>query len=80
MNNTDKDTAAIESNTSGGTKSRRFLKNKWLRLAFGISMGALAGTLYWNFIGCNGGTCPLVSSPTKTVLLFSFLGAWISFK
>ncbi|MDZ7605907.1 MAG: hypothetical protein U5K79_10060 [Cyclobacteriaceae bacterium] len=46
----------------------------------GLSLGAFAGALYWNFIGCNGGTCPLTSNPTKSIILFSFMGGWISYK
>jgi len=36
-----------------------FSKNK-LKIIF-ILVGATAGFLYWKFVGCNSGTCPLKS-------------------
>ncbi|MDA3894125.1 MAG: DUF6132 family protein [Salinivirgaceae bacterium] len=47
---------------------------KRYRIALGVSAGAILGLLYWNFIGCTGGTCPLTSNPYNTVLLFSVMG------
>lgn len=38
-----------------------FLKKYWLTLA-GLAVGALGGWLYWRFIGCLGGTCPIWSN------------------
>ena len=34
-------------------------KYKWNLL--GIGLGALAGFLYWYYIGCTSGTCPIQS-------------------
>jgi outer membrane lipoprotein SlyB len=28
----------------------------------GISVGILGGFLYWKFVGCDSGTCPITSS------------------
>ena len=43
----------------------------------GAIVGAIAGYLYWKFIGCNTGTCPITSSPTNSIIygavLFSLL-------
>jgi len=39
----------------------------WLKVVFTI-MGATGGFLYWNFVGCSTGTCPL-----KSVWYFSTL-------
>ena len=42
--------------------------------------GAILGILYWEFIGCNRGSCPLTSSPFKTVMFFTFVGAYVGWK
>ena len=41
-------------------KSMRNLKNKKVAIAFALT-GALGGFLYWKFIGCQSGTCPIKS-------------------
>ena len=53
---------------------QKLAKNKYYRALFGAIIGAVIGLLYWNFIGCTGGTCPLTSDPYTTVILFTFLG------
>ncbi len=37
-----------------------FLKNKMLQIVFAL-VGALGGFLYWNFVGCESGTCAIKS-------------------
>ena len=32
-------------------------------LTVGILIGSVAGLLYWKFIGCESGSCPISSSP-----------------
>ena len=39
---------------------KEFIKNKQLQIAFTVA-GALGGFLYWKFIGCTSGTCPIKS-------------------
>ncbi len=34
---------------------------KYKRYFIGIILGAVAGYLYWYFIGCTSGTCPITS-------------------
>jgi hypothetical protein len=53
-----------------------FLKKEWLWFAGGAA-GALGGYLYWYFIGCNSGTCPITSSPTNSTLYGILLGGLI---
>ena len=48
---------------------------KWLLP--GLLIGAVAGFLYWKFYGCNG-TCLITSSPLKSILYFSVMGALIN--
>lgn len=38
----------------------KFFKNKKLQILFTL-LGALGGFLYWRFIGCNSGSCPIRS-------------------
>jgi len=38
----------------------KFLKTKKLQILFTL-IGALGGFLYWRFIGCNSGSCPIRS-------------------
>jgi len=40
---------------------KEILKNNIITLS-GIILGALGGYLYWYFIGCATGTCPLTSN------------------
>ncbi|HKI88027.1 MAG TPA: DUF6132 family protein [Draconibacterium sp.] len=39
---------------------KEFIKNRRLQIVF-IAAGALGGFLYWRFIGCTSGTCPIKS-------------------
>ncbi len=41
----------------------------------GAVAGALAGFLYWKYIGCLNGTCSITSSPFKSTLYFALMGA-----
>lgn len=49
------------------------IKKNWLTL-LGILIGALGGFLYWKFVGCNTGSCPITSSPTITSLWGALIG------
>lgn len=53
---------------------QKLISNNILRIIFGAAMGAGLGYLYWTFIGCNSGTCPLTSTPLKTIAIFSIMG------
>lgn len=39
----------------------------------GILLGGIGGYLYWFFIGCTTGTCPITSSPVNSVLIGSLM-------
>ncbi|MFA7472977.1 MAG: DUF6132 family protein [Spirosomataceae bacterium] len=45
--------------------------------AVGIILGAVAGYLYYHFIGCYSGTCPLTSQPLPTTLYGAFTGGLV---
>jgi len=40
----------------------------------GITLGGLAGFLYYYFIGCSSGSCPITGSPWLSTLFGSFFG------
>lgn len=40
----------------------------------GIIVGAIAGYLYYSFIGCASGTCAITSKPLNATLYFALLG------
>ncbi len=44
---------------------KKILSASWL--IYGAT-GALAGYLYWYFVGCNSGTCAITSSPVNSTL------------
>lgn len=45
----------------------------WL-VALGIAVGAIGGYMYWLFVGCNSGTCPITSSPINSSLWGATMG------
>lgn len=40
----------------------------------GIMLGAIAGYLYWYFIGCQSGSCAITSSPVNSTLYGGLMG------
>ncbi len=40
----------------------------------GAVVGALAGFLYWKYVGCLTGNCAITSSPFKSTLYFALMG------
>ena len=51
-----------------------FLKKHKLTLA-GVFAGALAGFLYYYFVGCSNGTCAISSKPLNSSLYGAVMGA-----
>ena len=54
-------------------KYHQFLKNNFLTLA-GVLIGTGGGFLYYYFIGCRTGTCPITSSPWLSMLWGAAVG------
>lgn len=50
-----------------------FSKNKLY--VIGALLGAVAGFLYWNFVGCTSGTCMITSKPLNSTLYGGTMGA-----
>lgn len=41
----------------------------------GALVGAIAGFLYWKYVGCLTGTCAITSNPLRSTLYFAMMGA-----
>jgi hypothetical protein len=40
----------------------------------GVMAGGILGFMYYHFIGCTSGTCPITSHPVPSVLFGGFFG------
>ena len=47
---------------------------KWTTLGLGLIIGGIAGYLYWYFVGCTSGSCPITSSPVNSTLYGGLVG------
>ncbi len=47
-------------------------------LVLGIGIGGIAGFLFYYFIGCATGTCPITSNPYGSILYGALMGALVS--
>lgn len=52
---------------------KQLLKKHWLRIV-GIIVGAIGGFLYYYFVGCASGTCPITSNPYISVIYGGIMG------
>ncbi|MBP1637633.1 MAG: hypothetical protein H6Q18_422 [Bacteroidetes bacterium] len=52
---------------------KQFIKKRLLEI-IGAVVGAAGGYLYYYFVGCASGTCPITSNPYVSVLYGAFLG------
>ncbi|HRP68704.1 MAG TPA: hypothetical protein PLY93_04165 [Turneriella sp.] len=43
----------------------------------GVVLGGLLGYLYYRFVGCKTGACPIVSKPVPSILYGAALGGMI---
>jgi len=48
---------------------------KYKSYIIGIVLGAVAGFLYWRFVGCSSGSCPITSKWYNTMLYGMIMGA-----
>ena len=54
-------------------RAGEILKEQVLAI-IGIILGAIGGYLYWHYIGCVSGTCPITSSPIMSTIWGAILG------
>lgn len=52
---------------------KNYLLKHWIKIT-GVSVGALGGYLYYHFIGCVSGTCPITSNPYNMMIYGAVLG------
>ena len=50
------------------------IKNNWTYI-LGSLLGAIAGYLYWRYVGCSSGTCPITSSPFMSTVYGIVMGS-----
>jgi hypothetical protein len=50
------------------------LLHKYKLDLIGIGIGAIAGFLYWKWIGCTSGTCMITSKPLNSSLYGALMG------
>lgn len=48
--------------------------NKYKLSIIGAIVGAIGGFLYYHFVGCASGTCPITSKPLNSILYGSLMG------
>ena len=54
-------------------KIKGFVQRNLLTL-IGVAAGMVGGYLYWRFVGCSSGSCPITSSPVITALWGAVFG------
>lgn len=49
--------------------------NRNILFIIGAMAGAVAGYLYWNFVGCASGTCAITSKPLNSTIYGAVMGS-----
>jgi len=49
------------------------MKKNWFYIA-GAIIGGVGGYLYWRYVGCSSGTCPITSSPVMSTIWGALMG------
>ena len=52
---------------------KQFIRNNRLTLV-GVFIGLIGGYLYYHYVGCASGTCPITSKPLNSTLYGALLG------
>lgn len=50
-----------------------FFIKYWLRIT-GVAVGVLGGYLYYYYVGCVSGTCPITSNPYRMMIYGALIG------
>lgn len=56
---------------------KQFISRHLLKI-IGASIGAVGGFLYYYFVGCQSGTCPITSNPYISIAYGALMGYLIS--
>jgi len=60
-------------------KIRTIIKhNMIVRVILGLIIGGIAGYLYYRFIGCRSGSCPITSNPFSSIIFGAIFGGLIA--
>lgn len=59
------------------TSVKRVLKRYGL-LSLGLVLGAVGGYLYWRYVGCESGTCPITASPWTSMIWGAAMGGLLT--
>lgn len=51
---------------------------KFIIYSIGIIIGALGGFLYWKYVGCVSGSCPLQSNATFMIIYGAIAGVLLA--
>lgn len=51
-----------------------FINNNKLTI-IGVVIGAIGGYLYYHYVGCASGTCPITSKPLNSTLYGAVMGS-----
>ena len=54
-------------------------RKKLLQLLIGVLSGGLLGFLYYKFIGCRSGACPITSNPYASIIYGAVIGALFAY-
>ena len=54
-------------------KMENFIKKHILKI-IGAAIGMIGGYMYYYFIGCQGGTCPITSNPYISIVYGGVIG------
>jgi hypothetical protein len=52
---------------------KEFFLKHWLKFA-GVAAGVLGGYLYYHYVGCLSGTCPITSNPYRMMIYGAVMG------
>jgi|WetSurMetagenome_2_1015567.scaffolds.fasta_scaffold75559_4 hypothetical protein len=63
-----------EVNQNPKTARDIFRSCSFWRPVIGIVLGGMAGFLYYYFVGCASGTCPITSHPLSSVMVGGIMG------
>lgn len=56
-----------------------FFKSRYFWKPFlGVLLGGVAGFLYYHFVGCKSGTCPITGNPYLSIIGGSIFGLFIT--
>jgi phage shock protein E len=52
----------------------RSILKRYALILIGVGLGAVAGYLYYHFVGCASGSCAITSSPVNSTLYGAVMG------